>query len=269
MPALLWEFKLKNKFSVQCGAVLSCLLVLSNYAMDEEDAIASDFERVIVVGTAQISQTDAQASEPIVQIVGSSKAKDSITFTSNDGLVDPAVLEVIQDEISIDLAQRNTVLQEQFAAADANGDGYLEVDEYAAEHRRPSFRVSKLPREIASAPRTHFRKIAMKRHHSAIGNTEGVESVRTEEFWTRANDDEFDTADVDGDGQLSRAEYRNRGKVIRDRSLRRQFSNLDVNQDSFVDSQEFAVEIERLQKLDEDQDGIVSFEELMHTRARR
>lgn len=230
--------------------MFASLLALPHLA-DEEN------EEIIVTGAIETVQVEVLPSDRSAQMVSDPKIRTQVKH-SGDG----SKVEVFFDRVSFDIDEAKTKLQEQFNRADENGDGYLEANEFLSQRRTLGVGRSSLPLHLATPEREGKRKIHVNRRALILEGPSGPESQRLKDFISHPTDDGFAIADADGDGQLSPEEYRNRGQRMRDRSARDRFASLDRNQDKFVDFNEFAVEIELLQKLDENQDGTVSAEEL-------
>lgn len=237
---------------VKFVAVVCCLLISSSCAQKEES------EQSTGPRTTEIIRSEERSIAPIIE--HNSRALDEPQITDSD------VNSEQQSSRNVflwDIDERNTILEREFVTADYNGDGYLEWDALPSKKTGwiwiegirifvnqdfydPHFSTAQLE--------ATQRELEGKRNSNrALLNVNKILKQRY--------DFEFDTADVNGDNELSRDEYHNRNNRIHDKVKRRRLSKLDSNQDGFVDYQEYAVEIEHLREIDENADGFVSSDE--------
>ena len=183
---------------------------------------------------------------------------------------------------AIDLGEARAADEKRFAAADADGDGRVSADEFAAidprrlfadmrpdgdRQRRGDGRVR--PRtESRVRPRIESRgagREAMReRMRERMEQRRAAVAERRQE--TRAR--EFDTADADGDGQLSAEEYKDMPANLKAARQRSVFERLDTNSDDMLSPEEFPRVAVRLQALDADGDGLVTRKEMRGRRSR-
>ena len=191
---------------------------------------------------------------------------------------------------AIDLGEARAADEKRFAAADADGDGRVSADEFAAidprrlfadmrpdgdRQRRGDGRVrprteSRVrPRtESRVRPRTESRgagREAMReRMRERMEQRRAAVAERRQEIRAR----EFDTADADGDGQLSAEEYKDMPANLKAAQQRSVFERLDTNSDDMLSPEEFPRVAVRLQALDADGDGLVTRKEMRGRRSR-
>ena len=123
-----------------------------------------------------------------------------------------------------------------FEAADANGDGAVSADEFAA----------------SDGPRSRQEHAGKRRGRSAIA------------FDSR----NFELGDTDGDGALSREEFEALPQARRAARAQRTFERLDANGDGVLSAGEFPSRADRLAALDADGDGMLTREEMRQGRRR-
>lgn len=169
--------------------------------------------------------------------------------------------QISSNELWLDIDERRAELESHFSTADLNDDGYLELHELphatiAYVDAMQNGRSSMLTDETRST--ASLEKLQRDLEQSGK-NPEDLLNIR--DALKQRFDNEFDTADVDNDGRLSRTEYHNRVRQFEEQARRQYFSNLDSNQDGFVDWLEYSNEIQKWKNLDENRDGLVSREE--------
>ena len=171
---------------------------------------------------------------------------------------------------SIDLAELGAADEKRFARADADGDGLVSEEEFAALD----------PRQLAAGFRQRGergqrgrqgggaagRKPAADRE--AVRQRAAERRAEVEKRRQAARDREFETGDADGDGQLSVEEYRQIPATARAARQRQMFARLDENSDGALTPEEFPSAVARLKSLDADGDGLVTREELRAGRRR-
>ena len=179
---------------------------------------------------------------------------------------------------AIDLGEARAADEKRFAAADADGDGRVSADEFAAidprrlfadmrsdgdRQRRGDRRVR--PRtESRVRPRTENRGADREAIRERMEQRRAAVAERRQE--TRAR--EFDTADADGDGQLSAEEYKDMPANLKAAQQRSVFERLDTNSDDMLSPEEFPRVAVRLQALDADGDGLVTRKEMRGRKSR-
>lgn len=165
------------------------------------------------------------------------------------------------EELLFDIAERILVLQYEFANADHNEDGYLELNELPAKQFG---RIEGAETYVHPDPYdAKFSTTSLELLQRGF-EEEGIEDERlhnVKQKLVQRYDFEFDIADSNGDNELTRDEYGNRYGRMDMREKRQRFTKLDSNQDGLVDWREYSVEIPVLRELDQNGDGIVSNEE--------
>lgn len=150
----------------------------------------------------------------------------------------------LKDRFPIDLAELQAKAEERFDAADADGDGLLSADEFAAADLREAFAYRRY--------RRHDRRGEQAR-------VEGQDEQR---------EDVFAAADADGDAQLSKDEFDALPAAARAVRQRRLFERLDANQDGMLTPAEFPSRASRLAALDVNGDGQITRDEMPRRRPR-
>ena len=176
---------------------------------------------------------------------------------------------------SIDLKELQAAEEKRFAAADADGDGLVSAEEFAAVdprqlsagvrgwgdrgggQRRMAGDGRRGPERAAVRQRMEQRRAEIEKRR-----TEGEK--RRQEARTR----DFETADSDGDGKLSSEEYGDMPATLKATRQREMFARLDENEDGVLTPEEFPSMVGRLQALDADGDGLVTREEVRAGRNR-
>ena len=234
-------------------------------------------EDVLVIKKAKTIHTDDRTTGQIVQIIGQEKMDGVEAKKSHD-----VFIKKFYSDISIDIDERRTEMREEFERADQNGDGYLELNELGAEHENAWYGDGNKVSEGISAITLSSSTVGISLDEAEDSTAEeqfvDVRKLHSDfEFDTAVVDGdimdivccspsipdfEFDTADVDGDGQLTREEFRRRGQRMVARANQYRFTTLDSNQDQYIDFAEYTSSIEDLEQMDENQDGIVTSDEL-------
>ena len=165
---------------------------------------------------------------------------------------------------SIDLSELQAAEEKRFAAADADGDGLVSAEEFAAVD----------PRQFSAGMRTQGDRGGrqgraavrqrMEQRRDAIEERLAEHEKRRQEARTR----DFETADADGDGQLSPDEYGDIRATSRASRQRQMFDRLDENGDGQLTPEEFPSVVERFRTLDADGDGLVTRDEMRTGRNR-
>jgi Ca2+-binding EF-hand superfamily protein len=146
-------------------------------------------------------------------------------------------------ELPMSVDQAEARASAAFARADANADGKLTAEEFAA---------AELPqrRETRRGP------------HGQRGAEHGAGRMDAEQ--QAAYEAElFDALDRDGSNCLSREEASRERRHAAHQALRKQhmFSRLDSDANGVIDQTEFSQRVQRLKQLDQNQDGEITREE--------
>lgn len=234
-------------YSLRFVVIVVYLIFLSSCAQKQESDQLNDSK------TTEIAQLETTT----LGSVGDNDSND-LNERQNTGLDEATEQSSSRDELSLNIDGLNSLLQREFAQADRNGDGYLELNELPPQKFDwiPGIRMFKHP-EFFDPQFSTVHLEARQRGLERAGNSERAlryVNVALKERY----DFEFDTADVDRDNELSRDEYHKRNSRLHDRDKRRRFPQLDTNQDGLVDYKEFAVEVDRWRMRDQNQDGFVS-----------
>lgn len=148
---------------------------------------------------------------------------------------------------SVSIESLESRAAERFAKADADGDGRVTPEEFAA------VRMDRRGRRGEDARRDSRRGDGPRDRRRSRGPFgEGA----------------FDAADVDGDGNLSREEWRELPRAVRAAARDRMFARMDDNGDGVLEATEFAPNVERLRALDADGDGRLTRREMREGRRR-
>ena len=154
------------------------------------------------------------------------------------------------ERFPIDLEALRTKAAEQFNAADADGDGVVSGDEFAAVDARRLLADGGM-----RSQRAHDGP-SSKRGRNADRRRERAEARREQ------RQREFEAADADRDGQLSSGEFQGLPAAVRAERQRKLFTHLDADADGVLSPTEFPSMARRLESLDVDGDGQVTRDEL-------
>ena len=176
---------------------------------------------------------------------------------------------------SIDLSELQATEEKRFAAADADGDGLVSAEEFASVDLRQfaagiriqGDRVARQGRAAGDGRRGSGRDAVrqrMEQRRAAIDERLAEHEQRRQEARTR----DFETADSDGDGQLSPGEFSDMPATVRATRQREMFARLDENDDGVLTREEFPSMVARLKTLDADGDGTVTRDEMRTGRKR-
>ena len=176
---------------------------------------------------------------------------------------------------SVDLSELQAAEEKRFAAADADGDGLVSAEEFAAvdpgqlsagmrmrgdrDGRPPKFAGE---RRRGADPEAMRQRMEQRRAEMEKRMAEREKRRQA----ARARD--FETADSDGDGQLSAQEYGDMPATLEATRQRELFTRLDENHDGVLTPAEFPSMVARLRPLDADGDGIVTRDEMRAGRNR-
>ena len=176
---------------------------------------------------------------------------------------------------SIDLSEIKAVEEKRFAAADTDGDGLVSAEEFAtvdlrqfsasmrAQGDRGSWK-GRTARGGQRGPGRDARRQRMEQRRAEIEERLAEHDKRRQEARTR----DFETADADGDGQLSADEYDDMPATLKATRQHQLFARLDENGDGVLTPEEFPSMVDRLTALDADGDGLVTRDEMRTGRNR-
>ena len=148
-----------------------------------------------------------------------------------------------RDSFPIDLSALRTEAEQHFNAADADGDGLVAAEEFAAV-------------DLSAA--------SDRGRHAGKGRCadRAEKRERRARKWTDAKQESvFSAADADVDVQLSEQEFKALPVVVRNLRQERIFERFDANADGGLSFDEFPSRLTRLQALDSNADGYVSRDE--------
>lgn len=170
----------------------------------------------------------------------------------------PPLFKTVRITSTIVASEAKAELSANFVELDTDKDGYLDFS------------------ELDAAPPTHFPIAKLQSFVQSLMHLN--EGRRNIELWGRVLSEvrrirlshrnphrlpNFDIADINGDGLLSRDEVFGRWDRIDEFRLQQQFQTYDINGDNNLEFSEFAAPLlDLLQKADEDEDGEVSLQEL-------
>lgn len=235
---------------MKCVVIVSSLLILSTCAQEQESTKTTDTEK-------PESMRAETATRGYIVIDENEEIEERHIADSNEKN-EP---QTQRKKFSLDIDQRNSALEELFLAADQNEDGYLELHELPKKQTGWTQGTRSFARtEITDARFLTANLEQIERDLERSGEArEQLSNIRKNLKYRF--DYEFDTADANGDGRLSRDEYHNRNRRLEIREKQQYFLKLDTNQDGFVDWREYSVEIQHLRRLDENRDGHVTSKE--------
>lgn len=170
---------------------------------------------------------------------------------------------------SIDLSELQAAQEKRFAAADTDGDGLVSTEEFAALDPRAVFprqQFGQRGREGARrgpgaqrrGPGPEAIRQRMEQRRAEIEKRLADREKRQQEARTH----NFETADSDGDGQLSPDEYSDMPATLRAARQKEMFARLDEDGDGKLSREEFPSVVGRLKTLDADEDGVVTRKEM-------
>lgn len=237
--------------SMRTAGLATLLLSVSAYTQ------GSDNEQVIVISSTPPVQAEVLSTEPVLQVITKTVEGDSFS----EQFPDVHFNELMKD-FSIDIEQQRSQLQEQFEKSDRNGDGYLELNELDTRLGKLGFDAGQTfvsVQDSSDGPQQHRVKWVSRTENNLVSE-EDLQRLK-KDAWEQHSNSDFDEADVDGDGMLTRSEFLGRHSRWSDRAARLQLESLDSNEDRYVDFSEYSSQIEVYRQLDRNQDGIVSADE--------
>ena len=169
----------------------------------------------------------------------------------------------------IDLSELQAAEEKRFAAADTDGDGLVSAEEFAALDPRAVFRGQQFgqrgrdgsrrgPGAQRRSPDREAIRQRMEQRRAEIDKRLDDREKRQQ----KARTDDFETADADGDGQLSPDEYSDMPATLRAARQSEMFARLDQDGDGKLSPDEFPSVVGRLKTLDADDDGVVTRKEM-------
>ena len=153
---------------------------------------------------------------------------------------------------SIDIAEMKAGAAERFTKLDADGNGKVTPEEFAAVR--------------GDAPKADRRKAMRERMERRSRDRRGE---MRRQMRGMLGDEAFEAADGDGDGKLSKEEVRGLPKAARSVAQRRAFDRVDADGDGVLTASELSPRIAMLEKADADGDGKVNREEMRALRKAR
>jgi Ca2+-binding EF-hand superfamily protein len=178
-----------------------------------------------------------------------------------------------QAHFPIDLSVMEERASALFDRVDTAGSGVITLEEFvAAELSRDDLAAPHMPGVRGRA--MHGARVGQHRRQLRGGSEERRASAEQRQQWREAAEARrdaqrqalFEAADVDGDGQLSAEEFQRLPEVQRELARTRMFERLDANGDGVLDRGEFPAWWARLQAMDADGDGLVTFDEVREYR---
>lgn len=166
----------------------------------------------------------------------------------------------------IDVGEAKAREEARFKAIDADGDGVVSADEFAATSPRELFAGLRPSGE--RGPREARRRAAGERRSAQRDRVRAAKERRMAEHGERERTARREAFETDDDGQLSTEEYEDPPAAVEAERRREMFARLDANGDGSLTPDEFPSVLTRLEMLDADGDGLVTRDEMRAARGR-
>ena len=160
---------------------------------------------------------------------------------------------------SIDIEKMKAGAAERFAKLDANGDGKVTPEEFAAARMALGDSRGADRRWRGPGGREEMRKRMGKASRKGMRERRGAMGRQMRGM---LSEQVFDAADGDGDGKLSKEEFGQLPQAARSVAQRRAFDRLDGDGDGALSVSELSPRVARLEKMDADGDGEIGREEM-------
>ena len=160
---------------------------------------------------------------------------------------------------SIDVEKMKAGAAERFAKLDADGNGKVTPDEFAAARMDRGKTRGAERRWRGPGGREEMRERMGRISREGMRDRGGAMRGQMREM---LSEQVFDAADGDGDGKLSKEEFGQLPQAARSVAQRRAFDRMDADGDGALTASELSPRIAMLEKLDADGDGKVGRDEM-------